>query len=73
MKNDGLYNTLELGCNFLLFLEIPKVTDTKSEPVQDMIVNWQFFFWGKLTVILLYIMSQIKLCIILNDCCVVCI
>ena len=47
MKNDGLYNTLELGCNFLLFLEIPKVTDTKSEPVQDMIVNWQFIFLGK--------------------------
>ena len=46
MKNDDLYNTLELGCNFLLVLEISKVTDTKSKPVQDMIVNLQFIFFG---------------------------
>ena len=51
--NEFLFDKSKRGlfaCNFvinLLFLEISKVTDTKNEPVQDMIGNWQFIFLGK--------------------------
>ena len=53
VKNDCLYNTLEPGRDFLLFLEISKVTDTKHAwPGYDS--KMAVYFFGKITVILLW-------------------
>ena len=45
MKNDGLYNTLELGCNFLLFFGTLK--SNRHQNVQDMIVLYYIRFNAK--------------------------
>ena len=51
VKNDCLYNTLEPGRDFLLFLEISKATDTKHAcPEYDS--KMAVYFFGKITVIL---------------------
>ena len=53
MKNDGLYNTLQPGLDFLLFLEISKATDTKHAcPGYDS--KMDDYFFENITVILLW-------------------
>ena len=53
MKNDGVYNTLEPGCDFLLFLEISKATDTKHA-CSGYDSKMDVYFFKKITVILLW-------------------
>ena len=53
MKNDCLYNTSEPGCDFLLFLEISKVIETKHAG-SGYDSKMAVYFFGKITVILLW-------------------
>ena len=50
---DCLYNTREQGWNFLLFLVISKVTDTK-QACSGYDTKMTVYFFGEITVILLW-------------------
>ena len=53
LKNDCLYNTLEKGRDFLLFLEISKATDTK-QACSGYDTKMAVYFLFEITVILLW-------------------
>ena len=50
-KNDCIYNIIEPGCDFLLFLEISKATDTK-QACSGYDTKMAVYFFGEISVIL---------------------
>ena len=53
-KNDCLYNTMEPGRDFQLFLEISKATDTKQACSGYDTKTMAVYFFGEITAILLW-------------------
>ena len=56
-ENDSLYNTIEPDRDFLLFLEITKVTDTK-QACSGYDTEMAVYFWVEITVILLWYVEK---------------
>ena len=52
-ENDCIYNTIEPGRDFLLFLEISKATNTKQAS-SGYDTKMAVYFFGEITVILLW-------------------
>ena len=56
-ENDCIYNTIEPGRDFLLFLEISKATDTK-QACSGYDTEMAVYFWVEITVILLWYVEK---------------